>query len=222
MVFQIYQVVKPIELAIFPTAQTTGDIEKVNTTNIYENRRQVYEYVFSYNVKGNHYTGKSYSTGNSDLGSMPREIIYSIQNPTNATITGQRNTITSVWIFVFVLFPIVGLGLLISSVLEGLRICRVLSYGVLTTGKYITSTSTNVRVNDRTIYKLEFTFKSQDGSMQQGFVNSAMPENLTDDKEEQLIYNQNNPTEILLIDDLPFGAESFVNETFMTTPKMSN
>jgi hypothetical protein len=85
----------------------------------------------------------------------------------------------------------------------GNRRARLLRDGVFTTGVLKSKRPTNTRVNNRTVYVLDFEFTARDGRRCIATARTSMTERLTDEREEPLLYNPEKPEDAVMLDDAP-------------------
>ena len=106
-----------------------------------------------------------------------------------------------------IIFPIIGMGFLYSGVRYGLKANRLLSQGRIAFGKLTSSESTGASINNRPVLKLTFNFRAEDGLDYDVTAKTHEPEDLRDEVEEALLYDSNNPSYAVLLDDLPGSTE---------------
>lgn len=183
-----------------------GTVAAVNPTNSSENDTPVYanQFVFRVESREEEYRGESYTTGQQFSVGNDVTIEYLRDNPEISRIQGTRSGTFGPWVFCFVLiFPAVGLGFIIISVLMGIKGNHLLKHGQVTTGKLISKEATNTRINNQTVYKLTFEFTADNGLRYETSARSHRPYNLEDEDAEQIVYDPANPHHAVLVDNLP-------------------
>jgi hypothetical protein len=88
-----------------------------------------------------------------------------------------------------------------------LRASRLLGSGRMALGKLIAKEPTNMRVNNRTVYKMTFEFVDGNGRTCTMRTRTSEPEKLEDDAEERILYDPERPECAVTLDTLPGGAE---------------
>jgi len=102
-----------------------------------------------------------------------------------------------------VIFPLVGLGVMVPGLLMGHKANRLLATGMLGLGRLKSKEATNMKVNDRTVYKLTFEYEAHDGATYEVVAKTSNTENLTDDEYEGLLYDPYRPSYAVMMDSLP-------------------
>jgi hypothetical protein len=108
--------------------------------------------------------------------------------------------------FVFI-FPLAALVILVIGLRLGFKRVRVLSNGKLASGKLVDMKPTNTKINNQTVHLLRFSFEV-DGQEHMCLAKTHRTHLLTDDEEEQIIYNASNPARSMPVDLLPSGLEA--------------
>ncbi len=200
-------ILSPI-LFVLPTNKTIGIVQSIEMTNATENETPVYEVRYTYHGPGGEqYEGESYTTGEPEREGRVM-VEYVISAPSISRIEGMRRTIFGPFAIFAILFPLVGLGFLYSGLKRGLLANRLLSEGKVTYGKLVSTEMTNTRINNRPVMKLTFVFTSEDGTEWEATAKTHQPEKLQDNVEEPLIYDPNNPSIAVMLDNLP-GSTKF-------------
>jgi hypothetical protein len=206
-VFTLHADVASLILFRFQTNTTQGIVESIEATNASEDDVQIYEvrYLYFDNL-GRQQEGVSYTTG--ALGTTARvNVEYLSGAPSISRIVGMRREIFSAWAAFPIIFPLVGLAFLYSGITYGLKANRLLSQGRIAFGKLASSESTNTRINDRPVIKLTFSFTANDGDEYEVTAKTHLPEDLRDEEQEPLLYDEKDPSSAVLLDDLPGSTE---------------
>jgi hypothetical protein len=192
---------------------TTGTVHTIEETSATENKKRIYRFDFDYFVDGVPHYANSYYRG--DPGLRPGdqvEVQYDKTNPDFARITNFRMAPFNGDTFLLLLvFPFVGLILLLRAVLHGKKNITLVRTGYITTGKVISKVATNSRVNKRRVYKVDFEYTGTDGMTRQGSVRTHLPERLEDEENEQLLFNPDRPDDAVMLDALPKAVRRFFN-----------
>ncbi len=185
---------------------TPGTVSAVETSGASENETPVYANHYSFRVEHletdlegiSYTTGRRFSEGNSVT------IEYINSNPNISRIEGARSGTFSPWVLCFIIiFPLIGLIMIVVGLKRGLRANQLLKHGKLGLGTLIAKEPTNTQINERTVYKLTFEFKAADGQHYEAVAKSHQPYVLEDEEQEQLVYDPYNPHNAFLLDAMP-------------------
>jgi hypothetical protein len=206
-VFALHADVASLFLFRFQTNSTQGIVETVQATNASEDDVQIYEVRYAYfDNLGRQQKGVSFTTGTPGLGTRVN-VEYLSGVPSISRVEGMRRTLFGPWAVFPIIFPMVGLAFLYSGVKHGLKANRLLTQGRIAFGKLVSSESTNVRINDRPVIKLTFSFRANDGDEYEVMAKTHQPEDLRDEEEEPLLYDEKDPSYAVLLDELPGSTE---------------
>jgi hypothetical protein len=183
--------------------RATGTVTRVVDTNASESRSRIRENHFQYSVAGERMEGVSYSTGRQVEPGDRVLVEFLERTPQRARISGQRTGMFSPAVMFVLLFPLVGLALIIFGLRWGSKRSRLLREGVFTTGVLKSKTATNTRVNNRRVYELIFEFTARDGRRCEAKARTSMTDRLQDEREEPLLYNPEKPEDAVMLDDGP-------------------
>ncbi len=183
-----------------------GTISEIRATSARENKVTVYanHYLFRIESAEKEYRGISYTTGQSFSVGQAVTIEYLKGNPQRSRIQGTRSSTFPWWAACMVIvFPAVGLGFVSVGFTQGLKGNRLLANGQVAQGKLVSKEPTNTRINKKTVYKLTFEFKTDEGQRYQAVARSHEPQKLQDEAWEQILYAPDNPNRSVLVDNLP-------------------
>jgi hypothetical protein len=117
-----------------------------------------------------------------------------------------------IWILLLTsIFPMIGLIFVIISLKKAKRNIYLIQNGIITNGKVIKKEPTNTRINNQTVYKVFFQYKSQDGNIQEAMNKSHITYNLGDEEKEPLVYDCQNPSKAVLLDTLPKKIRAMIS-----------
>jgi hypothetical protein len=202
-VFAMHADVASLFLFRFQTNSTQGIVETVQETNASEDDVQIYEVRYAYfDNLGSQQKGVSFTTGAPGLGARVN-VEYLSGVPSISRVEGMRRTLFGPWAVFPIIFPLVGLAFLYSGIKYGLKANRLLSQGRIAFGKLASSESTNTRINNRPVIKLTFSFRANDGDEYEVMAKTHQPEDLRDEEQEPLLYDDKDPSYAVLLDDLP-------------------
>ncbi len=197
-------------LSFHPDRSTTGKIIYQEATNCSENKRTIYRYDFEFSNGGTIVKGSSYSSDFTDSYNSI-EVEYESTNPQNARIIGMRSAPFSAWIGLFIgIFPTIGLVFLAFAITKGLKNIYLVTNGILTKGKVVGKEATNTKINGRTLFRMFFEFKTQNGHTITSKCTTTEPENVLDEAEEMLLYDPRTPEKAVLLDTVDNAAKKFL------------
>jgi hypothetical protein len=205
------------DLKISKTDPTVkGRIIEVSYTQASENEKPIYEYQFLYSVNGEEFRNSSYDIFRTLPSDSTIEVIYSSQNPQISKIKGMRAGLMPLWVLLLVgIFPTIGFLFLLFSTLRKIKILQIMRVGLIAQGTLTRQEPTNTRINNRTVYKLFFSFTALDGQKYEAVGSTHLTERLTDEKTEMLVYDPQKPTDAVMLDVLPSVVKKyFQNEDF--------
>lgn len=163
----------------------------------------IYRHDFTFEFDGSTHPGISYSKG----GMLPTghkvQVEFPHGRPGTSRIKGMRNAPFGPWALLVLIFPLVGLALVVPGLASGWKSCRLLTHGVLAKGRLTTKRRTNIQVNKQHVYKLTFQYMDQFGQAHSVETKTHRPEKLEDDFEERLIYDPHRPAQAVMMDALP-------------------
>ncbi|MEM9694837.1 MAG: DUF3592 domain-containing protein, partial [Myxococcota bacterium] len=199
------------------TAPAKAEVTAVEATNASENESAIYEVRYTFELDGRSYRGASYSLhAPLDPGDeVPVE--YLRDDPVQSRIRGMRMRSFSASTGALLIVPLIGLLLFVAGVRGGIRNLRLLRRGKPGFGRLVDKRPTNTQVNGRTVYQLTFEFIVEPKAVPTAYrkrwqgwaethrfkVKTHELERVTDEAEEPLVYDPEEPGQALLLDRLP-------------------
>ena len=188
-----------------------GEIVTVEgvATNLYGtgasvNDNEVFENHFRFTTpEGTEFESFSYTTGGGMEAGETVRIEYPAGKPGYSRIVGMRRQLFGPAVLLVTLLPAVGLIFLLVSIRRSLRAIGLLQGGELTTAKLVSKDPTNVKVNDRMVYKLTFAYVDQAGKRFEVIEKTHQTAELEDEEAERVLYQRDNPSNAVLLDALP-------------------
>ncbi|MBC7862558.1 MAG: DUF3592 domain-containing protein [Bacteroidia bacterium] len=192
-----------------------GIIKDKIKTSTRVNKRNVYEYVFEFKLQdGKTYKGNSYAhsfSGNSGDSVM---IQYVQKDPSLSIIQGTNSSAMPFFVLPLTcIFPLLGLIFVFIGIKKGRKHIYLVTHGILTKGKVTHKEPTNTKINKKTVYKVFFEYKSQEGTLQKTFLRTHVTYNLGDEEQEPLVYDPEKPSQGVLLDALPKQVRKFFEGT---------
>ena len=184
-----------------------GVIYDIKYTGSEVNDKTICAYYYRYTTKdGRDYTGIYHKTEN--FKNMNDSVIvkYSKKSPEISVIKGTIVNFPIEILLIPMVFIILGLLITFNGFFKKIKILRIIRYGEIAYGKVIDS----VLVSDsNAIYELEF--KAKDGKTYKTSI-KASDGCISADSEAKLLYLPNDPSKILLFEDLPYLVELHYKE----------
>lgn len=182
-----------------------------------KNRRgtPIYAHEYSFTARdGTEYHGVSYALGQRLEPGQEVMVEYRRGKPAVSRIQGMRHAMFDTWAGFVVIFPVIGLIFVIVTLRSGLRMTDLLARGRAGQGTLKSKKPTNIRVNNQPLYKLTFELQTGDGRTCLVTCRSTRPEVLEDEPQEQLLYDPDQPTRALLLDQLPGSVKTDLSGQF--------
>ncbi len=183
-----------------PTAKVVGEVTGTKKTGYSENKRAVVGYNYKFEYIDNHYEDTSYSKYLEPQVGSKVEVEFT--NPNYSRIVGMRRGIMPPGMLLILILPGIGIVLIWFGVLSGLKDIKLLTLGVQATAKVISIKDTGMKVNRRTVRIYELEYPTREGRSARGQIRSSLL-NLSEDSEEQILYDPTNTSWVKLLDLLP-------------------
>ena len=189
--------------------RTWGQALGCNDTGFFEGRSEsrrgvpIYENHYRYEVAGRPFQGSSFAKGQCVGG--PVEVEYLRAQPEVSRIAGMRRRPFGPWMSLIAVIPAVGMVMALVAFAEGrVRLqLPLLRDGLLATGRLIDKTRTNVRVNNRRVYRMTFEYTAQSGVTGRVTTRTNRPAQLEDNVGALLFYAPADPERAVLLAGLP-------------------
>jgi len=111
-----------------------------------------------------------------------------------------------------IVFPLLGLCLIIAGIRKAIKACRLLAIGEQATGRLKSKVKTSMTVGGgrhgrggKPVYKLTFEFTTPQGHKYHVLAKTHEVEKFEDEAEEPLLYDPMCPSYGVMLDDLPGG-----------------
>jgi hypothetical protein len=183
--------------------RASGRVVRVEQTGASEDGDAVEAAHYEYSVAGRPFSGKSYATDGSPAEGENVTVEYDEDHPARSRIAGMRRAIFGPWAIVVAIFPLVGFVILWFATRSGMKRNHLLSNGVLTTGKLVSTEGTNMYVNRRRVWELTFEFTDRMGRRCTATARTTDTERLRDEAAEPLLYDPDDPQRAYLLDEAP-------------------
>lgn len=203
-----------------PSTMTAGVIGEVTEANAEVNGQAIFRAEFSFRAGDRTYPGYSHLRYRPEPDS-PVTVEYLVSNPAVARIEGGSRSLfgsSGLWVL---LFPALGLLLLLTRTRAMLRQIRLLHRGLLAHGRLVKKEGTNTSVNEQTVWELTFTFQDRHGTERRTVVRTHEAGALTDDKREPILYLDRKPDVSHALDALPGNARVLPDGQIAFYPKAS-
>ncbi len=128
---------------------------------------------------------------------------YLALKPSISRIEGMGRAPLSIFAAFTLLFPILGLAMLIRDMRYAFRALRLLRVGRLAYGIGKAKTATGERINDKRVYEYVFEFQADDLQTYQMKARSSATDALEDELHERVLYDPTDPPTAVMFDTLP-------------------
>ncbi len=142
------------------TGASEGGNEHSEGTPIYANS-------YAFEVDGTTHKGVSYATGRAFEAGTPVEIEFPVGRPEVSRIKGLRCNVFGPLVLFVLIFPLIGLALLINGLRRGGKGIRLLIHGKQAVGTFVSKKPTATRINRRRVYEYTFDFVANNGQTYQ-------------------------------------------------------
>lgn len=193
-------------LVLFRTgvSRAQGVVTSVRDTHASENRVKVQEVSYRFAGPGGEArSGTSYVTGSPPAQGQVVTVGFVDAMPSVSRIEGMRRATFGPAAAIVLVFPLIGLGLVLFCLRAGLGTRGLLADGRLAAAKLKSKERTNVTVNERPVMKLTFEFLAADGQRYEASESATDTAELEDEPSEQLLYLPDQPRSATLVDGLP-------------------
>ena len=185
-----------------PLSTCNGTVTRVVVAGGEENEVAIMAIHYSYALDGKECSGCAYETGTTMQPGNPVTVEYATSNPLVSRIKGLRHYRFSAPAVLVILFPAVGICLLVYGWKQGHRARRLLECGVLGTAalksKVVASSG-----DDGTVYNFTFDFIAENGRTYTHTSSSKRDLKPEEGPGEQILYDPADPSCAILVDDLP-------------------
>ena len=182
--------------------EVPGKVVSAEPTNSSVNDEVVYRYLHSFELEGNRYTGKSFSTGQQYQGGEQVTIRYDARHPSESYVLGTDRAAFPAFVLFILLFPLIGGAFIVQGLRQNLKTIKILEIGECTRGKLVSKVATSVKINDSPVYKYEFEFEA-DGKQHIATCKTHQGWLVEDEKREIILYDRFNPDFNVIFDAAP-------------------
>jgi hypothetical protein len=186
--------------------ETQGVVLTVEATNSAVNDQLVYRNFYAFELDGQRYTGKSFTRGQQYQGGENAPIRYNAKNPGESYMAGSSRATFPAFVLFVLIFPLIGLGFIVSSLIKNWKALRLLEIGDFTRGKLLEKTATNgsVGINGQhyPIYKYQFEFENG-GRKYAAYCKTHQAWLVEDEEREIILFDRFNPDFNVVYDATP-------------------
>jgi hypothetical protein len=188
----------------FAGARTVpGTITEADETGWEVNERDLWYFVFKYQVDGKEYHGISFCTGN--LGSTGNTVDVQVIRPGLARIKGGSLSKLGFFAAVPLAVAVILLPLALRGYRRGWRWQALLQYGRPMSALLVSRKATGTEINGAAVMVLTYAFEGDQGATHELVIKTHHTSELTDDEAELGLYNPADPTNACLLDQIPDG-----------------
>lgn len=169
-----------------------------------KNASDSYYYYYAIEIDGKRFQRSSITSNpiNKNIGDTVVVQYHSIRTD-QSDIVGMRVDVPVFIVYIFMVFPILGLIILIIALLRNRKMLHLYQFGEFTWGRLLSSKDTNTRINKQTLYLCEFEFVAHDRKTYQTKVKTTVPHLLEDEEDELILYRRENPDYNIVYDASP-------------------
>ena len=176
------------------TSETTGQVIYITETNIEINDEDLYKIEYNYYVGKKLYSDKNYGTW-FDLEEGDKVTVEYIKNKPNISKLEDLSRSKSGLAGLFVLiFPILGLIVLIVGFKKGLKHIHLLEHGQTTTGLVKKVRATNTYINNNRVFKVYIEYQDSHGRTQTFHDSSVYGYEWREGDSVKVFYSKKNPS----------------------------
>jgi hypothetical protein len=177
--------------------EVPGKVITAEPTNSAVNEEVVYRYLHSFEVNGQRFTGKSFTTGPDLQGGQEVTIRYDANAPDKTSyIQGSDRAVFPAFVLFVLIFPLVGLGFIVHSIRQNAKAIKLLEIGEFTRGAMCSKEATNstVKINNNTypVYKYSFEFEAN-GRTHNAICKTHQAWLVEDEQREIILFDKYNP-----------------------------
>lgn len=185
----------------------TATITAVSSTNMSENDNVIYKNFYEYPYDASTFLGSSYTLGKRHEVGETASIRIHPTRPYNSVLeNGRAAPFSPVVLFVLV-FPLVGLGMVLFGTFVNIHNIRLLKIGTFTRGKLLSKVGTNqyVKINNTTYPVYSYTFEFEHlGKLHQATCKTHVIAPLEDEETEIILYDHLHPDRNMVYDSMPY------------------
>lgn len=197
---------------------TRGRVTAVEDTRASENKQHIHAHHYEYSVLGVPYQGTSWTKDQQLSAGTVVDVEYDDADPQRSRIAGMRRGMFGPGVLFVVIFPAIGLALLLGFTRAGAKRNDLLRDGVFTTGVLKSRQPTNMMVNKRRVFELIFEFTTRDGRRCEASARTTDPARLEDEAKEPLLYDPENPSKAYVLDEAPARPKVEMNGDLVGRP----
>lgn len=180
--------------------RTNGTVTRVEATNSREFRLPIHELRFAYSVDAVRYEGTSWLTGEPPSVGALVVVEYDAARPERSRVEGTRLAMFGPQVLLILIFPALGLALIVWGLrYEGERV-RLLRDGVAVHAAVARPEPTTIRVNGRPAWMFTFEFDAVDGSRCSITLNADNPGAFPQGSQVLVLYDPANPSRASTLD----------------------
>lgn len=190
--------------ALMDTERAAATVLSVDDTQASENDSPVFKIHYAFvAADGTRVEAVAYSTGYYPDVGQRLAVTYLRSQPDVARVDGMRRTTFGPVAAIAGIFPLIGAVMAAFGLREGWKSNRLLGAGRLAFGKLTSIQPTNTTINNRTVMAVTFSFRAQDGATYDVTSKTNAPDRLTDQVEELILFDPDDPTYACALDAVP-------------------
>lgn len=163
----------------------------------------IFAHHYEFEVNGQRHRGVSYCVGGGRRAGQSVTVEFVPGRPELSRIRGMRRAVFGPSAAFTLVFPAVGLGLVVAALVRARKHLRLLVNGEVALGRLASKEETVFKVNKQPVYKLTFEFTDWRGDPQRAVVRTEKVARFEDEACERLFYDPQRPERAVLLDALP-------------------
>ena len=185
------------------TVEARGTVLSSERTGSEENDTDIYRVVSTYeDAGGRPHQDTSFMVGRRYRAGETAPVEYVAADPTvSRLVEGRKNQFPPLTIL-FLIFPVIGLCLIVPGLRAGIRRWRLLDGGHTACGNLAGREKLKMEINDQPVFKFTFRFEAN-GREYLASAQSHEPEKFDDGQPKAVLFDPRNPARNVVVNDLP-------------------
>lgn len=195
-----------VRIMMINAESVPGQVVYVDETSMSVNEEYVYKTGFRYQVDGSVYNSFSYDVGGRYDTGAEVTVVYSRFNPAISKVKGLDYSFLGWFHLIPAFIFLIAFLQVIWGMSRWLLWGRLLVQGKAAEAVLTSQKESGLRINDVPVVEYIFTYQDDDGDDHQHKVSTHLPEKITDEDSEIVLYDPNRPEKAFLMDEMPFGV----------------
>jgi hypothetical protein len=180
-----------------------AEVKEVARTHVEASGRRVHRVDYELTASGRTYRGRSYTDGQTPAVGAALAAEYPVGHPEDSHLTGMRRAPLPIGGSLVLLFPLAGVGLVLSGSRDGRRAIGLLRHGREAQARFVDKRETWTRINNRGVYAVRLRFEADDGQPYDTIARTLTPEQFENGALAHVFYLPADPRQAAAVDHLP-------------------